>query len=273
MKGWTARPFHDIFWDRGPADGERSYEAPILSTDELGNLVVIVGTGDTDNFVKPAVENRVVSLTEVFDARVTTGEFADKWAAALNWEKKVKTTGGLVPSELITGSMGLFAGQLFFGSFISVSSSSNVCDYGAGRIHAVHFTARSTTDANPTVGGVQTYGPLPLNNVAVGDAATVINVDATSAVSNLMVMGLGITQRPSCELTDVNINDPWLGQSIRSSSQNYDPALFLVAQGSGDVSATSLLRANAGGRLLNVQLELDRPEVPVRVVSWAGSVD
>jgi hypothetical protein len=49
--------------------------------------------------------------------------------------------------------------------------------------------------------------------------------------------------------------------------------LFLVAQGSGATDSGSLLRANAGGRLLNVQLEINRPKIPVRVVSWAGSVD
>jgi type IV pilus assembly protein PilY1 len=273
MKGWTARPFHDIFWDRGPAAGERTYEAPVLSTDALGNLVVIVGTGDTDNFVKPAVENRVVSVTEVFDSRVTIGEFADKWAAALNWEKIVKSTGGLVRSELVTGSMGLYAGQLFFGTFIAVSGT-DACDFGAGRLHAVDFIQRDPDDANPTIGGVTTYGPKQLLNVSADAAGnTLINVASEDAISNLMIMGLGITQRPSCELTDVNISDPWNEQTIRTSSKAFDPALFLVAQGSGDANASSLLRTNAGGRLLNVQLQVNRPKVAPRIVSWAGSVD
>jgi type IV pilus assembly protein PilY1 len=31
--GWTVRPFHDLFWDMKPTDGETSYEKPILSLD------------------------------------------------------------------------------------------------------------------------------------------------------------------------------------------------------------------------------------------------
>jgi type IV pilus assembly protein PilY1 len=272
MKGWTARPFHDIFWDRGPADGERSYEAPILSTDKLGNVVVIVGTGDTDNFMKPTIQNKVVSLTEVFDGKIVSTEIADKWAAAVNWEKVVKTTNGLRPSELVTGAMGLYAGQLFFGTFIS-KSTTNSCDFGAGRVHAVNYIAHDTTDPNPPVGTVQTYGPLPLPNIAVGASDSVINVDYTEAEPNLMIMGLGITQRPSCDLADVTLDDPWKEDKIHTTSKPYDPALFLVAQGSGSTTSTSLLRANDGGRLLNVQLEVKRPEIPVRIMSWAGSVD
>jgi len=234
-------------------------------------VVVIVGTGDTDNFVKTAIENKVVSVTEVFDSKVASADEADKWAAALNWEKKVKTTGGLRRSELVTGSMGLYAGQLFFGTFIA-KTGTNSCDYGAGRIHAVHYLKRNPDDENPPVGDVRTWGPQPLD-IAVGVSDSVINVDYTEAEPNLMIMGLGVTQRPSCDLADVTENDPWGESTINTTERPYDPALFLVAQGSGATSQTSLLRANEGGRLLNVQLEINRPKIPVKIVSWAGSVD
>jgi len=271
-KGWTMRPFHDIFWDRTWAQGERSYEAPTLTTDDLGNVVVIVGTGDTDNFIKTAIENKVVSLTEVFDSKIVSSDVADKWAASVNWEKVVKTTNGLRPSELVTGSMGLYAGQLFFGTFIA-KPGGNSCDFGAGRVHAVHYNAPDINDPNTKFGTVQTFGPMLLPNIAIGASDSVINVDYTEAEPNLMIMGLGITQRPSCDLADVTFNDPWGDPTIHTTSKPYDPALFLVAQGSGSTSSTSLLRANDGGRLLNVQLEVKRPKIPVRIVSWAGSVD
>jgi type IV pilus assembly protein PilY1 len=267
MKGWTARPFHDIFWDRSPTQGELSYEAPIISVDDLGRLVVIVGTGDTDNFLKTTVQNRVVSLTEILD---TTGSppFPEEYRAAINWEKRVKANNGLVTSELVTGSMGLFARQLYFGTFISVTSA-NKCDYGAGRVHAVDYIQKDPNDANGST--PETYGPLALTGIAAdSDSASLINKTAADAVPNLMIMGLGVTQRPSCELAQPSVEDPWMGK-IPVAPQTSDPALYLVAQGSGE--AGQLLRANAGGRLLNVELKINRPKTPARVVSWATSVD
>ena len=268
MLGWTARPFHDLFWGRSPTQGELSYEAPVLSVDDLGRVVVIVGTGDTDNFTKSAVENRVVSLTEVIDP-TTTHPYPEGFRAALNWEKRVKPSGGLVASELVTGSMGLFARQLFFGTFIGITSTTNFCEQGAGRVHAVDFIARDTSDANGS--SPETYGPKLLDAAGDADADSLINKTPSEAISNLMIMGLGVTQRPSCELAQPSVTDPWGKQSVPAPSQVAEPALYLVAQGSGDTG--QLLQANAGGRLLNVQLKINRPKTPARVVSWATSVD
>ena len=273
MKGWTARPFHDIFWDSDEFGGEVSYETPVMSVDELGRVVVIVGTGDTDNFLKTSVRNKVVSVTEVIDKGITALEPADSWAAALNWEK-VQKPGSFEVSELVTGSMGLFAGQLYFGSFIGVSGAD--CDYGRGRVHAVDYVKRDINDRNPVIGSnPPTYGPVVLQNVAVGsDSTSLINVTEADAEPNLMIMGLGITQRPTCDLDNPNLNDPWGQKNVVDVSSDSEPALFLVAQGSGDSGTNSVLRDNAGaGRLLNVQLEINRPKTKGRVLSWATSVD
>ena len=166
MAGWTVRPFHDLFWDRGPAGGELTYEQPMLSVDTDGRLVVIVGTGDNNNFVKPTIENRVVSLTEVLDTNVTNPGRPEDFKASLNWEMRVKPTNGLVASELVTGSMGLYNGALFFATFIAITGS-NACDMGKGRIHAVDYVLHDATDTNGT--NPQTYGPLRLPGLA-GDS-------------------------------------------------------------------------------------------------------
>jgi len=271
MNGWTARPFHDIFWDRSPTQGEVSYEAPILSTDEQGQLVVIAGTGDSDNFVKPTVENRVVSLTEVRD-NITVGLPAvERNKAALNWEKRVKPTGGLVASELVTGSMALFSGQLYFGTFIAIAGN-NACDMGKGRVFAVDYLQKDTTDLN--TGGssqINTWGPLPIVTPGLNTASnSIINVGPTSAADNLMVLGLGVTERPSCANLDTASFDAF-GQSVPAISQTENPALYLVAQGSGDTS--SLLTEHSNSRLRSVELQIKRPRTASRVLSWAGSVD
>jgi len=271
MDGWTARPFHDIFWGRGPADGELTYEAPVLSVDNDGRVVVIVGTGDNNNFVKTTVQNRVVSLTEVRDTSVT-GTEPERFRAAMNWEMRVNSgsTGTrLVASELVTGTMGLFNGTLFFGTFIAITGA-DACDMGKGRIHAVHYLNRDGTSPND---GGKTYPPILMNEVATDASAAAINIAPEDAVDNLMLMGLGLTQRPSCTVVDPDQTfDVW-GQDLTPVTSLADPAIYLVAQGSGDRSATSLLQQRQGSNLGSVELRIDKPSTLSRVVSWATSTD
>ncbi len=271
--GWVARPFHDIFWDKGPGDGELSYEAPLLSVDDQGQLVVIVGTGDNNNFVKPTVENRVVSLREVIDSSVgVTPDTPQSYKAALNWEYRVKPTGGLVPSELVTGSMGLLDGQLFFGTFIAVSGG-DACDLGKGRIHAVDYLARDLNDSNQTT--PLTYGPRLLTATELGlDSAgqSVINVDASAALDNFMVMGLGVTERPTCSVFDTN-DFSVFGQGVPGMSTLNPPAIYLVAQASGDKGATSLIQKHGGSALGSIELQLQKKATSSRVLSWATTID
>jgi type IV pilus assembly protein PilY1 len=284
-QGWLARPFHDIFWEMGPSEGELTYEAPILSVDNSGHLVVIVGTGDNNNFIKPSVKNRVVSLTEGSDKdydALATGFVAgtpQSYKAAVNWEKMVQTgTGmGLVPSELVTGTMALFDGQLFFGTFIAVTSG-NACSLGKGRVHAVDYLVRDPNDSNGTRAGTTTYGPRLLDKVTElgldADASTAINVSAALAVDNLMVMGLGITERPTCSVLDTQNFNVW-GQSTPGISSSSQPAMYLVAQASGDKGTTSLIQNRGGSldKLGTIELKLKKKPSRSRVVSWATSID
>lgn len=272
MTGWTARPFHDLFWDTAPTAGELTYEAPILSVDNDQNLVVISGTGDSNYFVKPNIRNRVVSLTEVVDPSVGVAN-PERFKARLNWEKRVKPGNGLVDSELITGQMALFNRQLFFGTFIAVSSS-NACDLGKGRIHSVDYLLHDVNDSNP--GTIpQTYGPLLIVPSSSDDNTnSVINVSATEAAENFMVLGLGVTQRPSCSDPEPTAGDYWGTQSI-SSQSGAPPAMFLVAHASGASSAGGLIQARGGvnARLGSIELQMNKRGLISRMLSWATSVD
>jgi hypothetical protein len=276
MAGWTVRPFHDIFWDRAPALGELTYEPPMLSTDESGQLVVLVGTGDSNNFVKPTVENRVVSLTEVIDPTVTDPTSPLRYKASLNWEKRVKTAGiagrNLVASELVTGNMGLFNGQLFFGTFIAITGT-DACDLGKGRIHAVHYLNRDASDPNGST--PETYGPELITGIVPPGslAEDIINVPDNLAINNLMLMGLGITQRPSCAINTTGITDYYESNATVTNTTE-PPALYLVAQGSGDSSLLQKAAGAAGSvRLSGIQIQLNKRGSVSRMLSIATSVD
>ena len=271
--GWTVRPFHDMFWGTAPDAGELSYEAPLLSVDNEGNVVVIAGSGDNNNFVKPAIRNRVVSLTEkMFPGGGTNPPV---YKASLNWEKRVKNatdTTGLVPSELVTGTMGLFNGQLFFGTFIAVTGA-DACDLGKGRIHAVDYLLRDKNDANGT--SPETYGPLqfPSSELAADSTGTsVINVAPADALDNFMIMGLGVTQRQTCSVVDETNFDVY-SDTLPGVSSIQQPAIYLVAQASGGKGYGSAIQTRAGSVLGSVEVQLKKTSTTSQVTSWATSVE
>jgi hypothetical protein len=246
----------------------------MLSVDSDGRLVVIVGTGDNNNFVKPNVENRIVSLTEVLTSTGTTIRPED-YKASVNWmidnRRYTSDPLSLVPSELVTGSMGLFNGTLFLGTFIAITGS-NACDMGKGRIHAVDYVLHDPAVPNGTS---RTYAPLrvPAAQLAGDSGGTsLINVSATNAVNNFMIMGLGVTQRPTCSTVDTT-DFGVFGQSLPTVTQLAQPSIYLVAQASGDKSINSLAKKYQGSSLNSVELKLKKNATMSRVVSWATSVD
>jgi hypothetical protein len=276
LEGWTVRPFHDLFWDRGAAEGETTYERPILSLDEYHRVVVLVGTGDTDHFDKIKAQNRVVSLTELSD---TTPILPSHYRAALNWEHIVvpNDKNSMAVSELVTGTMALFQGQLFVPSFISAPVTSDACEMGRGRLWSFDYHGRDTTRANPLVSGAPTttYGPkrikVTYGGTTVDNTDTgLFNVSVDVAEKNLLVLGLGTTQRPACGLADsaltANYFTPTL-PGIHKPAQ--PPALWIVGQASGDKAS----RKRAGSQLSSLEVEVGRNQAFSQLASWAGSVE
>jgi type IV pilus assembly protein PilY1 len=281
LTGWTVRPFHDLFWDLGPTEGETSYERPILSLDELHQLVVIVGTGDTDNFEKTTVMNRVVSLTEL--VKSPTPVSPSDYVAGLNWELRADDrtdgTAGFVRSELVTGTMSLFAEQLFLASFISVGTSTDPCSSGLGRLWSVHFNQRDPARVNSTYGSassgaVRTFGPMRIavtqpDGTASADLG-LFNIPRAAAEPNLLVLGLGSTQRITCDATGDNIGNYYSpNSSLVSIKQQTQPSIWIVAQASSDNRA----RNRAGSRLGTLEVQMNRPLEFSQVSSWAGSIE
>lgn len=276
LDGWTARPFHDIFWDTTPSSGELTYEPPIISVDDQARLVLLVGTGDNDDFSDATADNRVVSVTEVLDPAASATPGPEDYRAAMNWEMRVKPTDGFVTSEMVTGTMALFNSTLFFGTFIVVGAGADACDLGRGRLHAVHYINRDPDDSNPGTNPT-TYGPQLIDIGADSDANSVINVAASSAQENFMVMGLNITQRPTCTQIDTDNFDVW-SQDLPGVQELAEPAVYLVAQATGGNNAAGdLIQKRAQSEFGTIQVKLkrktDAKSTTSRIVGWATSID
>jgi len=280
-EGWTARPFHDLI----PGSSELSYEPPLLSTDDRGQPVVIVGTGDTGNFSKPTVQNRVVSLTEVETAVAVSSP--QHFKASMNWQLSVKTgtttttftdntpvtIDGFAPSELVTGAMGLFESQLFIGTFIAVANTDDVCDLGRGRLFVLDYAQPDYQDSNPAVDGITTYGPKRVNAADPDDPESIVNVLRTEdAGDNVKISGISLVQVPSCSEA-VATTDIW-GDSSFGVSAAPPPPVYMTAHADDDRSATQDVVQERGGSLIStVQLKLLPTVGYSRVLSWATSAD
>jgi hypothetical protein len=270
QNGWTMRPFHDLFFDKAGVETETTFEKPILTLDEKRRMVVIVGTGDTDNFEKSAANNRVVSLTEVTGA----GTGADAYEALINWELRNQgpTGHGFTDGELVTGTMALFDGQLFFASFISQSGTSDACDYGRGRLWSVHYLNRDTTALNsnynaPAAPG--TYAPVFISVPVDPDPNSdtrLFNTTVANARKNLLIQGLGTTQRLACSADEEDFLNSYFSPGLANIEENSAPSIWVVAQASGG-------EQRANGSLGGIQTPVPRPRTFSRVTSWATSVD
>jgi len=288
MRGWTARPFHDVFWGTSPASGELTYEAPLVTIDEQGRPVVIVGTGDTGNFMKPTVENRVVSLTEVETLQPLAEP--EHFQAQMNWELRTKTgtvstrdsdgngiiIDGLAPSELVTGPMALFEGQLFIGTFIAVANSANVCDLGRGRMFAVHYNRPDARDANPSGGGstASTHGPLRINAADPDDTNSIVNIlRSDSRGDNVKISGISLVQVPSCTDTSATYSDPWT-PSYAAPNAAKEPDLRMVAHADDPRDrGNNTVQQRGGSQISSVEKKLRPPARYTRITSWAATVD
>lgn len=251
-RNWDADPFHDVFWDGAGGDGQPAYFAPILTTDDQGRVVVIQATGNVDALDSIAYSNRVVSITENLDYGAT-GELLDV-GGTVNWEIR------LAQGEQVTGPLELFAGKVYFGSFLSTNDPTNACAFGQSKIWGVEYLLNEVSAAQPT--------PVP-----VGGLEEVANsglfVRHLPPLDNQIVMGVTVTQRPTCSsLAEVSETDPYFGtrryQQVTSANRG---EFFLVAQVSGGGTAA------AGGSVAEFSRQLPAPLSFTRVQGLAGTID
>ena len=250
---WSLQAFHDMFEGMAFDAGQPAYASPILSTDSDGDVVVIQGTGDIDRLENYTVRNRVVSVRENIVRNSTTG-IVETVDSTLNWRVTLE------PGEQVTGPVDLFQGNVYFGTFASTSNSLDACQVGFSRIWGLEYL-------NDDGAG----GPMPALESTPGSGVfdrTNIDDSDDSALLNQIVMGVAVTQRPTCiDGRNVTETDPYIGsrQTFRVDAAS-PPAFELVAQLSGGGTGTS------GGSVGEFIRSLPAPIAYTRTVGYAGTV-
>ena len=257
---WTVRPLFDTYFDQGHSNGMPSYPAPTLVADDEGNVTVVVGTGDTDVLDNTVSFNRIISVTEelTFDAVGAVTNVNGR----LNWKVD------FLPGELVTGPLDYFDETIYFSSFSPTTDPLNLCAFGHSKIWGVHYVDNTgtTTDSLDPVPMMEYTNPVDNSTTT----QLFIGKDENSALENSVVMGVGVTQRPTCAASSaVDASDPYVSFARRTQRIQAvgEPKFELVAQisGGGQVSG--------GAQIKEVKIELQPPADFTRPKYVAGEID
>jgi type IV pilus assembly protein PilY1 len=257
---WTARPFHDIFWDGDATTGQPAYEPPVLTTDVNGNVVILQATGNIDQLDGTAL-NRVVSLRECMPGLSGIGTDCPTGTtdvtASLNWEIRLR------PGEQVTGPLDLYQSVAYFGTFESTSGA-DACAYGQSRIWGVGYLEGGGVAPTGYTSVVPDGFPTQQIQTTEGGA---IDAHFLGPFENQIVMGVQVTQQITC-VTGDDDPDPYLG--MRYDVTGTGASQFqLTAQVSGrdapGTPGTSSVRT--------ITRTLPAPPAYTRVLSWVPQAD
>jgi type IV pilus assembly protein PilY1 len=245
MAEWDADPFYDLFWDAGAVEGQPAYHPPIVTTDPLGRVVVIQGTGDIDR-LDGFAHNRVVSVSE--DITFEEDGRARDVVAELNWMIRLE------PGEQVTGPMDLFFGDVFFATFQSSTSTTDACQFGSSYVYGVHYLDSPEGSEGEPVPRLPTADP-DVQELRVGP------------FENQLINGVAINQQPTCVGLEVSETDPFLGQGAAPLGPVGGGGFQLAALVSGGA------RSMGGSAFGQLQMDLAPPLSLTQAAAFAGSID
>jgi type IV pilus assembly protein PilY1 len=231
--------------------GQPIQTAPLLSTDEEGNVVVTFATGNQESFnnVSSGAVNMLVSFTDTFtnsktgDPEETTGFQARVDGSGAN-AKGVEMA--WVDGGGVTGPINLFDGQLYFAYFNP--SAANTCTLGTGGICGVDYVKRLSS-GDPTPSG------------------TADSTDPTEACGDFdngeVVFGISLNLVPSCAVTTSSFSDPWMNgnyNAMTTANGGRYELVFHTGQNGGTPAG--------GGKTKRTKVELPQPKARTTVRSF-----
>ncbi|WP_437969920.1 hypothetical protein WMF04_11740 [Sorangium sp. So ce260] len=214
---------------------------PVVSTDALGNTVVLLSTGDQEAFTAGGgIETRVWSITE--RPHNTSLRITENWVVPFTNGKRV------------TGPISLFNGCAYFATFTPAAPGTYACADGFGSIWGVDYL----------LGAAGTPAAYPNACLVVDPAAPPEHFE--DQPPGTVVFGVAVTQKPTCVATE-GYTDPYFGpQTIvrQSTPPEYQLVFHTGAAGQEDAQ---------GGETRTTTRSLQPPRKVVKIDSWATIIE
>lgn len=253
---WSLESVHDLYWADSTLSGATSQDPPIVSVDNEGKVVVIVGTGNMDDLEGQDLY-RVASVTDSVSWTVAGGTI---YSPTLNWEIRLQ------PGEQVTGPMELFMSRVFFSTFSSTSSPTDACAWGGSKIWGVDYLRSGTPASGYTSLTGVISSPFPLAGLESVTGSGIFDTHFTSMSLNSVAVGVAITSSPTCVVGSTT-SDPYVGTRY-SVTDSGGGTFRLVSQLSGPTSTRT------GGTAVSLyNLSLPQPMSYTRIISWITNAD
>lgn len=243
------------------ATGEPIQTPPVISTDALGDAVILFSTGDQEMFTASDVETRVWSITE--KPQGTSFTRTENWVIPLKDGKRV------------TGPISLFDGVAYFATHTPPPGGNAACAYGYGSVWGVDYRKTYQEDpahdpplppyaANPYPQARYECAPGPgctadPSNPSRGRTYTKDQPPGTT------VFGVAITQTPTCADV-VSYSDPFFGPYSAFANVNRGKIQLVYQTGKGG-------EESEGAKTKTVAETIPPPLKGVRIDSWASIVE
>lgn len=262
ISDWNAKLAWDTYVDESGGTASRREGisvAPIVSVDAIGNPVILVATGDQDNFNAQQTVNHVWSLTET----------AANLKVSPNWHIRMPTAN--VQGPRVTGPMALFGGALYFATY-SPPTGSNVCADGVASVWAVDYVQRATVSVTGTPASMSpVIGTWPKPKFPTPSGAPIYGADDTDGRS--IIMGVSVSQTPTCDISPT-INDPYLGTHTAVGAAGAGTYHVSWQTGAGKGLSTNNTSVSNDAKVHGVQhITAPAPGRATRIDSWAAIVD
>jgi hypothetical protein len=208
----------------------------VVSTDAVGNLVILLATGDQNVLTAQSSDQRVWSITETPLGHVTSQ----------NWYIPWSPTQGHV-----TGPMALFNNILYFSTYTPQPGAA--CSPGYANLWGVDYVRPSSTGA-----------PRPglTNPVASFTHA---------AVDGSIIFGVSTTELPSCGGSQ-NTTDPYFGShsQVTGVAQSEYRIMWQTGSGAG-VSGNGVRAEGAVSAMQN--MTIPSPGQSTRIDAWTAIIE
>lgn len=216
--------------------GQVIQTAPVISTNPLGDTVLLFSTGDQEQLTASTITTRAWSITEKRNAVVNSFQTKSNWYF------------DFPNGERVTGPMGIFDSVAYFSTFSANPPGSPVCSFGVSKIWALDYQTAAARFPN---------GNSPPKQYETAE--------------NTIIAGVAVTKTPSCD-TVSNSSDPYLGSHSYVSSA--DAGVYQLVWQKGPGAGITSNNAVKTDTFTGIQsMNLQTPRQSTRIDSWATIIE